>query len=128
MKYLSLIFILIMVLLGAFVFTTAVRIEILNAQAGFYMPRQDRQPDGTLADGKWRVSGENTPRDQLRGVVEPYGLMQYVMAPLLLAIAALVVLKEKIGWAKVIGATGVVVAVVALWLMFYREYFSSLGW
>ena len=127
MKYLSLIFIFIMLLLSAFVFTTAVRIEILNAQAGYYLPRQDRQPDGTFADGKWRVSAENTPRDQLRGVVETYGIMQYVMAPLLFAIAALVVLKTKIIWARVIGATGVLVAVIALWLMFYREYWPSLG-
>lgn len=56
MKNLILIFTFIMLLLVSFVFTTAVRIEILNAQAGYYLPRQDRQPDGRFADGKWRVS------------------------------------------------------------------------
>ena len=127
MKNLILVFTFIMLLLGAFVFTTAVRIEILNAQAGYYLPRQDRQPDGTFADGKWRVSLENTPRDQLRGVVQIYGIMQYVTAPLLFAVAALVVLKAKIIWARALGATGAFVAVIALWLMFYREYWSSLG-
>ena len=125
MKDLILIFI--MLLLGAFALTTAVRIEILNAQAGSYLPRQDRQPDGTFADGQWRVSLENTPRDQLRRVVQTYGMMQYVMAPLLFAVAALVARKSKIIWARVLGATGVLVAVIALWLMFYREYWSSLG-
>jgi hypothetical protein len=127
MKNLGLIFIFIMLLLGAFVFTTAIRIEILNAQAGYYLPRQDRQPDGTFADGKWRVSLENAPRDQLRRVVQTYGIMQYVMAPLLFAVAALVALKSKIIWARILGATGVFVGVIAAWLMFYREYWSSLG-
>lgn len=116
-----------MVLLAAFVLYTAARIEILNAQAGYYLPRQDRQPDGTFADGRWRVSFENTPRDQLRRAVRTYGIMQYVMAPLLFAVAALVALKSKIIWARVIGATCVFVAVIALWLMFYREYWSSLA-
>ena len=72
-----------MLLLGAFVSTTAVRIEILNARAGYFLPRQDRQPDGTFAEGKWRMSLENTPRDQLGEVVQIYGIMQYVMAPVL---------------------------------------------
>jgi hypothetical protein len=123
----NLILIFIMVLLAAFVLYTAVRIEILNAQAGYYLPRQDRQLDGTFADGKWRVSLENTPRDQLRWVVQTNGTMQYVMAPLLFAVAALVALKSRIKWAKVGGATGMLVAIIALWLMFYREYWSSLG-
>ena len=117
----------IMVLLAAFVLYTAVRIEVLNAKAGYYLPRKDRQPDGTFADGKWRVSFENTPRDQLRSVVQTTGAMQYVMAPLLFAVAALVALKSRIKWAKVAGATGVLVAIIAVWLMLYREYWSSLA-
>jgi len=114
-------------LLSSFVLHTAVKIEILNAQAGNYLPRHDRQPDGTFADGKWRASLENTPRDQLRKAVQTYGIVQYVIAPLLFAVAAFVALKSKVRWAKVAGATSVFVAVVALWLMFYREYWSSLG-
>jgi len=99
------------------------------SQAGYYMPREDRQPDGTFAEGKWRVSLENTPRDQLRRVVQTYGTegVQYVMAPLLFAVAVLIVLKSKIVWARVLGATGGFVALIAMWLMFYREYWSSLG-
>jgi len=97
------------------------------SQAGYYMPRKDRQPDGTFAEGKWRVSLENTPRDQLRRVVQTYGMAQYVMAPLLFAVAVLIVLKSKIVWARVLGATGGFVALIAMWLMFYREYWSSLG-
>jgi hypothetical protein len=63
------ILVLIMLVLAAFVFQTAVRIEVLNAQADYYLPRKDRNPDGTFSDGEWRMSQENTPRDQLRGVV-----------------------------------------------------------
>lgn len=117
----------IMVLLAAFVLYTAARIEILNAQAGYYLPRQDRQLDGTFADGKWRVSLENTPRDQLRRVVQTTGAMQYMMAPLLFAVAALVALRSRIKWAKLAGATGMLVAIIAVWLMLDREYWSSLG-
>jgi hypothetical protein len=96
------ILIFIMLLLAALVLHTAVRIEILNAQAGYYLPRQDRQLDGTFADGKWRVSLENTPRDQLRSVVQTYGAIQYVMAPLLFGVAALVAMKSKIMWARIV--------------------------
>lgn len=116
-----------MVFLAAFVLYTAVRIEILNAQAGYYLPRQDRQLDRTFADGKWRVSLENTPRDQLRWVVQTNGAMQYVITPLLFAVAAFVALKSRIKWARVAGATCMLVAIIAVWLMFYREYWSSLG-
>ena len=121
------ILIFIMILLAAFVLYTAVRIEILNAQAGYYLPRQDREPDGKFADGKWRVSLENTPRDQLRWVVRTNGTMQHAMAPLLFAVAALVARRLRNKWAKVAGATCMLVAIIAVCLMFYREYWSSLG-
>ena len=35
--------------LGVWVLTTAVRIEVLNAEAGYYLPR------GNDGDGKWRI-------------------------------------------------------------------------
>lgn len=70
----------VMFLLTALVLQTDVRIEVLNFQAGSYLPRKDRNPDGTLADGKWRVSLENSPRDQLRALVGTYGLLQYLLA------------------------------------------------
>jgi hypothetical protein len=65
-----------MILLTALVLQTAARIEVLNMRAGNYLPRSDSSPDGSFADGEWRISQENTSRDQLRGLVETFGLTQ----------------------------------------------------
>jgi hypothetical protein len=116
-------------ILTAVVFQTAVRIEVLNFQAGSYLPRKDRNPDGTLADGKWRVSSlENGPRDQLRGLVETFGLLQYLLAPLLLIFAIFVFLKSSRSWLKVGATLSLVLSIIAISLMLYRQYYQSLGW
>ncbi len=120
--------ILITALLTACVFYTAVRIEVLNAQAGYYLPRQDKKPDGSFSDGKWRVSMNNSPRDQLREIVESYGLMQYLLAPILLMLSVFVTARSKPLWAKIIASISLLVSVAAIYLAFYREYLSSLGW
>jgi EamA domain-containing membrane protein RarD len=75
----------------------------------------------------WRISQEITPRDQLRGVVRTFGLLQYVLAPLLLAVSALAAKKSKPRWAKVAGFIVMLAAVIAIWLMLHREYYQSLG-
>jgi hypothetical protein len=117
-----------LVLLAAFVIQTAVRIEALNIQAGNYLPRKDRNPDGTLADGKWRAGLENTPRDQLRGLVKTVGQWQYLLAPLLLILAVALFLTSRELWTKFAGAVCGFVAVVAVTLMLFREYYQSLGY
>jgi len=116
-----------MFLLTAFVVQTAVRIEVLNFQAGSYLPRKDRNPDGTLADGKWRVSLENGPRDRLRALVETFGLLQYLLAPLLLIFAIFVLLKSRRSWVKIGATLSLVVSTIAMSLTLYREYYQSLG-
>jgi hypothetical protein len=118
----------IMILLAVFVLQTAVRIEVLNNRAGNYLPRSDRNPDGTLADGEWRASSENNPRDQLRGLVQTSGLLQYVFAPLLLILALAVTLRSRRSWTKLVGALSTLVAIIAISLMLYRQYYQSLGW
>src|SRR5262245_1116974 len=97
----SLIPVVMMFLLTAFVLQTAVRIEVLNFQAGSYLPRKDLNADGTLADGKWRVSSlENSPRDRLRSLVATFGLFQYFLAPLLLIFPIIVLLKSSKSWIR----------------------------
>jgi hypothetical protein len=118
----------VMFLLTAFVVQTAVRVEVLNFQAGNYLPRTDRNPDGTLADGKWRESLENNPRDQLRDLVATFGLLQYLLAPLLLIFAIVVLLKSSRSWAKICVTLSLVVSTIAISRMLYREYYQSLGW
>jgi hypothetical protein len=120
--------IIVLVFLTAFVLQSAVRIEVLNVRAGNYLPRSDRGPDGTLTDGKWRISQENVARDQLRAVVQTFGLLQYVLAPLLLIFSLAVFFKMRGSWASVAATFSVFAAVIAISLMLYREYFQSLGW
>ncbi len=120
--------IILLMLLTAFVLHSAARIEVLNVRAGNYLPRRDRGPDGSLTDGKWRSSPENTARDQLRAAVQTFGLMQYVLAPLLLIFSLVVFFKTKKSWASVMATFSVFAAAVALSLMLYRDYFGSLGW
>ena len=117
-----------MILLAAFVIQMVARIEVLNARAGNYLPRNDCNPDADFADGRWRVSEGIAPRNQLRSVVQTFGLLQYVFAPLLFMLAVAVSLNARKSWMKVAGSVSVFVAVIAVWLMLYREYYQSLGW
>lgn len=117
----------IMCLMAGVVLYTALHIEILNAQANYYLPRKDRNEDGSFADGKWRVSEENSPRDRLRNLVGTFGLMQYVLSPLSFILAVIVYSRFKQTWAKVAGSIVFLISVVAIWLMLHRECFQSLG-
>lgn len=120
--------IILLMLLTAFVLHSAARIEVLNVRAGNYLPRRDGDPNGTLSDGKWRLSLENTARDQLREAVRTFGSMQYVLAPLLLIFSSVVFFKNRRSWASVAATFSVFAAAVAISLMLYRDYFGSLGW
>ena len=110
------------------VLQTAVRIEVLNAQAGFYLPRGDRNEDGSFSDGKWRVSLDGTPRDRLRELVQTFGLAQYLLAPFLLVLAAVQFWKLRGAWTRVLTMCAMTVALVSILLMMYRQYYQSLGW
>jgi hypothetical protein len=103
-------------------------IALASQSLGNYLPRRDRNPDGTLTDGKWRLSQENSARDQLRAAVQTFGLMQYVFAPLLLIFSLAVFFKTRGSWAGVAATLSVPSAIVAISLMLYRDYYGSLGW
>ncbi|HEX6730600.1 MAG TPA: hypothetical protein VF074_11335 [Pyrinomonadaceae bacterium] len=119
--------IVVMILLTAFVLHSAARIEILNMQADNYIPRTDRNADGELTDGKWRISEENTARDQLRAAVQTFGLLQYLLAPLLSILALVAFFRSRTSWSKRAATVSMVVAAIAISLMLYREYYQSLG-
>ena len=101
--------------------TAAVRIEIQNAAASYYLPRRDDEP------GKWRMSRDNTPRDRLRGLVATVGIGQYFLVPVLMALATIQIARRSTPTQQGLGFVCGVVAVIALGLAFYRGYFSSLG-
>ena len=119
--------IILIVLASCFVAQTAVRIEILNAQSDYYLPRNDRMTDGTRADGKWRISQENTPRDQLRAIIETYGLLQYLLAPALLICAMIYFLSAKTRVERIVNSSAASIAAIGIVLMMYRGYWDSLG-
>lgn len=98
----------------------AIRIETQNAAAGYYLPRRDEP-------GKWRMSRENTPYDQLRTLVSTVGLCQYLLAPLVVALAGIHITRRNTPWQRWLGIGSAAVGLVALSLALYRGYFSSLG-
>ena len=98
----------------------AIRIETQNATAGYYLPRRDDP-------GKWRMSRENMPRDELRTLVSTVGLCQYLLAPVLMALASIHITRRDRLWQRWLSIVSALLALVALSLAFYRGYFSSLG-
>jgi hypothetical protein len=113
-----------MVAVTVWIAVTGIRIEQLNAQAGYYLPRRDGG-----ADGKWRVSINASPRNELRDVVSGAGLWQYLLAPAVAVVATWLSGQKSTGKAlrrccQVCAA----VALVFLSLAWYRGYFTSLGW
>ena len=114
---------LLVIALAAWTLIVAVRIEQVNAEAGYYLP--GRHGD---AIGKWRISGENSPRDRLRGLVSGYGLWQYPLTLLLVLSSICICVRTasmlRRGTAICMGLIGL----VALGLAIYRGYFPSLGW
>ena len=117
-------YLLVLVALTAWVAVTAIRIERLNAEAEFYLPRQDSY------DGKWRVFHRHTvriPRDELRGLVQGIGLLQYLLAPLLIGMSVIPLVMRTSATHRFWAMSSLIVGVVALGLAFYRGYFTSLG-
>ena len=107
--------------LGVWVLTTAVRIEVLNAEAGYYLPR------GNDGDGKWRISMDNSPRDQLRGMIQSIGLWQYALAPVLIGFSVASFCIYRCARARFVAGFAGVCGCVGLGLAVYRAYFPSLG-
>ena len=115
-------------LLTVFVLYTSLRIEYLNIKAGYYLPRQNRNADGTFSDGTWRISSENSARDRLRQTVSTLGLVQYLIVPLLLALSLFQGLKSRTRWVRTIAIASGLIGLFALTMMYYRGYYSSLGY
>ncbi len=99
---------------------TAIQIEILNAKANFYLPRDD------CIDGKWRISPNNTPRDRLRGWVNGPGLLQYVLAPMVLFLSIFQLKKKVSNIRKMLSIICLICSILLISIMIYRGYFTSL--
>ena len=112
----------IMVGLAVWVASVTVRIELQNAAADYYLPRRDGEP------GKWRISREGTPRDELRGLVDTIGLFQYLLAPLVLVLSVVHVVRRSTPLRQRVAGICGFVGLVAWGFAIYRGYFSSLGW
>jgi hypothetical protein len=77
--------------------------------------------------GKWRISRENTSRDQLRELVLAVGLWQYLLAPLLVVLAGIHITRSNTPGQRRLGFGSAAAGLVAVSLALYRGYFSSLG-
>lgn len=97
----------------------AIIIEAKNVEAGSYLPRNME-----IDAGKWRVSREGTPRDELRALIKSVGLLQY---PLSISAISLAVFHLASRRSILLAAFGVVLGVIALGIAMYRGYYSSLG-
>ena len=111
----------VMVVLALWVGLTTVRVELQNAAANHYLPRVDSEP------GKWRVSRERTPRDELRSMIQNIGLLQYILAPLLLGISVVYLASSKGAFRKAIPISCCLIGLVALAFALYRGYYTNLG-
>ena len=109
--------------LTLWVAVTAIRIERLNAESGIYLPRR-----GSSADGKWRISLQNSPRDRLRALVQGVGLLQYLLAPVTAALGLSLVARGGVLSVRIFAVFCTGIGLIALCLAFYRGYFTSLGW
>jgi hypothetical protein len=134
-------------------------IELLNAQAGFPLPR-----DFNTDSGKWRVSYVTSETQwrksqsaadpslltrslspgefaemrrtvhaalanfELRNAVESAGLVQYPLTFALLFSLPFEVLKFRDQRRRITLSICLVIAIMCACLMFYRGYFTSLGW
>ena len=122
------ILVLVILLLASFTLYTALRIEYLNVRAGSYLPRRDRNTDGTFSEGMWRISSEDSARDRLRQTVGTFGVAQYLVVPLLLALSLFQGFKSRAWWMRTIAIGCCLIGLFALTLMYYRGYYSSLGY
>jgi hypothetical protein len=165
-------------LLTCVVVHTCVRIEVLNAQCGYYLPRTDMEAGH---NNKWRVAAarlirqdcerqialqrmaefQNEHPDQqlpdeatftgapfseaeqrlietevsknrlnasFRDSVESLGLLQYLLGPAGLLWSWILFLGDRSRSSRATSATCGVLNLVSVALMFYRGYFTSLGW
>jgi hypothetical protein len=109
----------VMFVLASWVICVSFRIEVLNARAGFYLPRRDQ--------GTWRVSRQDTPRDQLRRLIEREGLLQYLFAPILIGLGLFWLLRRGSAQRRALALGCIFIGLVALTFAFVRGYLSSLG-
>lgn len=65
---------------------------------------------------------------KLRTLVGTWGLLQYVLAPLCLAWAVRLVLSMRLPRFRMAAGVFAVCSAISICLMFYRGYFTSLGW
>jgi hypothetical protein len=164
-------------ILTCIVVHTCVRIEVLNARSGYYLPRTDfgsgnpkwrvaaeklvrlneelmiarsRQADFQAAHPDEEISNEaafkgppyspaeqatidaevdhNQRNSTLRDWVGGMGLLQYVLAPAALLWSLDIVISDRSRRGRVVAGLCGLLNLICIALMYYRGYWSSLGW
>jgi hypothetical protein len=163
------------ILLTTIIVHTCLRIEVLNARYGYYLPRidfgggnskwrtegtqkmllkefdrriayerlrvyMDSHPDEPVPDlerftgppytreQQHSIDAENALKSELHSWVDGMGLLQYLLGPFTLVWAIVIFFADRAKATRLPSAVCVVRSVVSIGLMFYRSYFTSLGW
>ena len=114
-----------MTVLAVWVLFVCVRIEVLNARAGYWLSQPEaHDPDG----GKWRVSKSgDLPRVELRAWVRNFGVLQYFLTPIAILVSLTVIFSQRPRWQRFTACLFCVTSVVVVALTFHRGYLSALG-
>lgn len=141
-----------LVCLSCYVLSCGIWIDLLNARAGQILPRAVNNSGG---NPKWRVAAESALRmdsqyrieagltpisekeielhrreSQLRSAVSDYGILQYLLCPLIILFGAIWIAcpAQYPTIDRAVGILTIVAGFTGIYLAWTREYLSSLGW
>ncbi|HLX63582.1 MAG TPA: hypothetical protein VKX17_20095 [Planctomycetota bacterium] len=117
--------------LSFYVAAVTISIEIQNARGGYPFPNREYRDNDELQGPVTmrRCANPRTDQEQARNrvidIVESFGMLQYLAAPLLIALS---IFSLKTRCVSIyLRFLGMAVGVTACGFMLYRGYFTSLG-
>ena len=146
------------VIIATIVVLICLQIELLNNAAGGYLPHEPdgKWRDATpVSEEMWRRQQSYIKEDEtlltrtltenerlqmqkdieqantmnaLKGTVSGQGIFQYVLAPVAFILSIVMTIARRPMYKRIICAFFALSSLVAMVLMLYRGYFTSLGW
>lgn len=101
-------------------------------ESDYYDDDDQIRPGITLPEAKLEQLSERIREEELnadlRGMVSGWGLLQYLLAPLLLILSVWMMINTERWPVRIAGAVFIAVDAVAIGFALSRSYFTSLGW
>ena len=143
--------------IATIVILVCLQIELLNNAAGGYLPHipDSKWRDSTpVSEEMWRKQQRYSKEDvtlltrplteserlqmqkdieqadtmnALKGMVSGYGIWQYIFAPVALILSIVMAISRRPMYKRIMCAVFALSSLIAMVLMFYRGYFTSLG-